>query len=116
MGKNGWIIRLAIVSVIFAVFMGCQKNQSMTENPAPPPAQVNGQPATPTGVAPQAGAKVKDGEKHDSAAQFQQALQEGEQVIVMYTCPTHHELKQDKPGKCPQCGEELIVVEESEGK
>jgi len=116
MRKNGWIIGLAIVLVIFAVFMGCQRHQPMTENPAPSPAQVNGQPTIPPGAAPQAGAKVKYGEKHGSDMQSQQAPQEGEQVIVMYTCPAHPELKQDKPGKCPQCGAELIVVEEPEGK
>lgn len=23
---------------------------------------------------------------------------------VYYTCPMHHEMKMDKPGKCPECG------------
>ena len=29
-----------------------------------------------------------------------------------YTCPMHSEVRQDQPGKCPQCGMNLIEVEE----
>ena len=88
MRKNSWIIGLAIVFVIFAVFMGCQKNQPMTENPTPPPAQVNEQPTTPppaatqaptTGeeAAPQPGATTQEGEKPATDVQSQQAPQPG---------------------------------------
>ncbi len=28
---------------------------------------------------------------------------------VIYTCTMHPEVQQDKPGKCPKCGMELVV-------
>jgi hypothetical protein len=30
---------------------------------------------------------------------------------VLYTCPMHPEVRSDKPGKCPKCGMDLIMVE-----
>lgn len=27
---------------------------------------------------------------------------------VTYTCPMHHEVNSDKPGKCPKCGMKLV--------
>jgi len=30
---------------------------------------------------------------------------------VLYTCPMHHQIRSDKPGKCPICGMALIPVE-----
>ena len=27
---------------------------------------------------------------------------------VVYTCPMHPEIKQDKPGNCPKCGMKLV--------
>ena len=36
----------------------------------------------------------------DSATATEQAKQ--------YTCPMHPEVVQDKPGKCPKCGMELV--------
>ena len=30
-----------------------------------------------------------------------------------YTCPMHAEVTSDKPGECPQCGMDLVPVEES---
>lgn len=30
---------------------------------------------------------------------------------VVYTCPMHPEIKQDKPGKCPKCGMNLVKQE-----
>jgi heavy metal-binding protein len=29
-------------------------------------------------------------------------------VLKHYTCPMHHEILQDKPGKCPKCGMTLV--------
>lgn len=29
---------------------------------------------------------------------------------MVYTCPMHSEVKQDKPGKCPKCGMFLTPV------
>ena len=29
-------------------------------------------------------------------------------ATVQYTCPMHPEVVQDKPGKCPKCGMELV--------
>ena len=28
----------------------------------------------------------------------------------LYTCPMHPEIKQDKPGKCPKCGMNLVPL------
>lgn len=30
-------------------------------------------------------------------------------ATVQYTCSMHPEVVQDKPGKCPKCGMELVV-------
>ena len=30
-------------------------------------------------------------------------------VPVTYTCPMHHEINTDKPGKCPKCGMALVL-------
>lgn len=35
----------------------------------------------------------------------------GEKVI--YTCTMHPEVQVDKPGKCPKCGMELVIKEDS---
>jgi len=32
---------------------------------------------------------------------------------VLYTCPMHHQIRSDKPGKCPICGMTLIPMENS---
>lgn len=32
-------------------------------------------------------------------------------VKVVYTCPMHSEIVQDKPGKCPKCGMNLVAKE-----
>ncbi len=32
----------------------------------------------------------------------------------IYTCPMHPEITQDKPGSCPICGMNLVIVEKSE--
>ncbi len=29
---------------------------------------------------------------------------------TFYSCPMHPEIKQDNPGKCPQCGMDLVPV------
>ncbi len=34
---------------------------------------------------------------------------EGEQV-TMYTCPMHPEVMSEEPGKCPECGMNLVEV------
>lgn len=35
---------------------------------------------------------------------------------VIYTCPMHHQIRSDKPGKCPICGMTLIPVENNAAK
>jgi hypothetical protein len=30
---------------------------------------------------------------------------------ALYTCTMHHEVRSDKPGKCPKCGMDLVKVE-----
>ena len=134
MKRTSWLIGLAIVFVIFLAFMGCQKNQPVTENTTPPPPVTQEAPVTPPQAAPAPGTgeetvntqpgqpagEVKEGEKvpaaNPSEVQSQQPQTEGEQVVVMYVCPTHPQVKQDKPGKCPQCGAEMIILEEGQGK
>ncbi|RLJ70329.1 Cu2+-exporting ATPase [Hydrogenivirga caldilitoris] len=37
---------------------------------------------------------------------------ENEIIREVYTCPHHPEIRQDKPGKCPKCGMELVKMEE----
>jgi uncharacterized membrane protein len=32
---------------------------------------------------------------------------------MIYTCPMHPEVKQDKPGRCPKCGMELVPQNEA---
>ena len=34
-----------------------------------------------------------------------------EQQEAQYTCPMHPEVVQDKPGKCPKCGMDLVMKE-----
>ena len=34
--------------------------------------------------------------------------------MTVYTCPMHPEVKQDKPGRCPKCGMDLVPVDEAE--
>jgi membrane fusion protein, copper/silver efflux system len=48
--------------------------------------------------------------KTQSAAdtQSQPANAEGQQQAVVYTCPMHPQVQQDKPGKCPICGMDLV--------
>jgi rubrerythrin len=29
-----------------------------------------------------------------------------------YTCPMHPEIAEDKPGKCPKCGMDLVLKKE----
>ena len=31
-----------------------------------------------------------------------------------YTCPMHPQVNQEKPGKCPFCGMDLVLVKKSE--
>jgi hypothetical protein len=38
----------------------------------------------------------------------QNTNQAAQQHPVQYTCPMHPEVVQDKPGKCPKCGMDLV--------
>ena len=33
---------------------------------------------------------------------------------IIYTCPMHPEVKSDRPGKCPECGMDLVPAEDVE--
>ena len=33
-----------------------------------------------------------------------------QQIAIIYSCPMHPEIKEDKPGKCLQCGMDLVAV------
>jgi hypothetical protein len=37
-----------------------------------------------------------------------QSEQPAQKSVVQYTCPMHPEVVQDKPGKCPKCGMDLV--------
>jgi len=39
-----------------------------------------------------------------------------QQTGIIYTCPMHPQIKQDKPGNCPVCGMNLVPVKEETGK
>src|SRR5450759_6037873 len=43
--------------------------------------------------------KTKPGEKQSSSTKTEMSKD-----MVYYTCPMHHDVKMDKPGKCPKCG------------
>ena len=49
-----------------------------------------------------------DHNKHEEA----QAPQEG----GVYTCPMHPEVRRDKPGMCPECGMNLIKIQNAKIK
>ena len=38
------------------------------------------------------------------------------QHVTLYTCSMHPDVKMDKPGKCPQCGMDLILSKKEEMK
>lgn len=82
-------IAVLVVLVAGAVIVGCQPQQTGSEVAAVPPAATA---ATP--VADQAAA---GGEAHAVASAF------------TYTCPMHPGVKQDRPGKCPECGMFLVA-------
>ena len=46
--------------------------------------------------------KFKAGETAEAHADHEEAAQNGGTVI--YTCPMHPEVRQDRPGNCPKCG------------
>lgn len=31
---------------------------------------------------------------------------------TIYSCTMHHEVREEKPGQCPQCGMNLVVVDD----
>ncbi len=33
-----------------------------------------------------------------------------QQTGTVYSCPMHTEIRQDKPGNCPKCGMNLVLV------
>lgn len=83
-------IAVLVVLVVGAVIVGCQPQQTGSEVAAAPPADATA--ATP--VADQAAA---GGEAHAVASAF------------TYTCPMHPDVKQDRPGTCPECGMFLVA-------
>jgi len=41
--------------------------------------------------------------------------QQGEQTQAeVWTCPMHPEVRESKPGKCPKCGMDLVLMKKSE--
>lgn len=51
-------------------------------------------------------------------AQEKQAVHPNEQAAkeakATYTCPMHPDVKADKPGKCPECGMNLVLAEDQQ--
>ena len=31
---------------------------------------------------------------------------------AIYSCTMHHEVREEKPGQCPKCGMDLVIVED----
>ncbi|RME27215.1 MAG: efflux RND transporter periplasmic adaptor subunit [Deltaproteobacteria bacterium] len=62
----------------------------------------------------------------DSESQLQEALRKiiagakgrsadaAKEAPPVYTCPMHPEVRSDEPGRCPQCGMDLVPVEDDE--
>jgi rubrerythrin len=55
----------------------------------------------------EASLKKLDAELKTLQTEFGIKTQNGDQA-VQYTCPMHPEVVQDKPGKCPKCGMDLV--------
>ena len=49
-------------------------------------------------------------------AQTKAGKKDAAQHTVFYTCPTHPDVKSDKPGKCPKCGMELTLSKKEQLK
>jgi hypothetical protein len=71
---------LTILACSLALFAGCSKQQEAPPAETPPQAQVE-----PT--MPPAGA-----------------------VVAAYVCPMHPAVTSDAPGKCPECGMDLVLA------
>lgn len=39
-----------------------------------------------------------------------------QKATTLYTCPMHHQIREDKPGKCPICGMTLVPVKQKQQK
>jgi len=81
------VLALAVGAVIIA---GCQNEQADTQAAAPV-VDVD----APQSVAETDGAQAAD--VHDVQGEY------------TYTCPMHPDVKQDRPGKCPECGMFLVA-------
>lgn len=53
----------------------------------------------------------KSKENNASSSQSEQIKKDSTDVkkAAEYTCPMHPEVVSDKPGKCPQCGMDLMI-------
>ncbi len=49
---------------------------------------------------------------HDGVDHSKEAMHADAEV--MYHCPMHPEVTQDKPGKCPKCGMDLVKMDSKE--
>ena len=56
---------------------------------------------------------VKEGVKHSGATVVKQDMKQKQEMSkkIMYTCPMHSEVVQDKSGKCPTCKMNLVKNE-----
>ena len=50
-----------------------------------------------------------------SAQKPQKPIKAGEkkQAMLVYTCPMHAEVVENKPGSCPKCGMRLVEIDKS---
>ena len=39
-----------------------------------------------------------------------------EEEKIIFTCPMHPEIKQDRPGMCPECGMALVPVKKDKSR
>ena len=53
----------------------------------------------------------QSGQNKDKAKAVPQEQKKVADTKTIYTCPMHPEVVQDKPGKCPKCGMNLVAKE-----
>ncbi len=58
-----------------------------------------------------------DGDMHehddmDHEEMMDSTMHDGSETGKVYYCPMHENITQDHPGKCPECGMELVLKEE----
>jgi len=83
------IARTLALAIAILVVGGCNQGNNQSSGPAPAHKSDTAMPASDTPAKP------------DSTKQ------------AVYTCPMHPEVISDKPGKCPKCGMNLVLKQQT---